>query len=862
VKGLTRFVLGAALAAAATVTPATAADDAFVPFVIPAVTPTESLIRMPYSPIAPDGPHVTVRNGHFHDGTRRVRMWGVNLSFAANFPDPKDAPVIAERLAAAGVNSVRMHHMDTAWYPRGIWNGKDGKTITPEALERMDVFVGELAKRGIYINLNLHVGRDHSRYLGLPKAPENYDKITGIFTPELVAAQKQYARELLDRVNPHRGKRYAEDPAIAFVEITNEDSLFMWSAPRVLPNLPPHYNGILTKQFNAWLRKQYGDRAALDRTWASGAEPAGGNVLRNSALGDVRQGRPEHWGLEQHQGSRAELLRHTHREKPCARIRITKRGKTDWHLQFSQAKLKIEKGRYYTVRFTAAAEAPRPLVCSVGQAHESWQNLGLSRQVTLLPEWKTYRLGFTATGEDDNARVSFTLGGADATIYLSAVELFTGGQQGLIEGEDPARDNVALFAGQESPVRQRDRMVFLAETEKSYFDEMRRYIKKDLGCKALVTGTIVFGPLGQYGQSDMDFVDGHSYWQHPHFPGKPWDMGNWIVRQKSLVDNRKSSTLHRLAAERLAGKPFTVTEYNHPAPNDYQVECMPMLAAFAAAQDWDGLWLYSYSHSADVSDTSHVNSFFDIFANPAKWGFAQAGAAIFRFGAVPPLDRDMVVWPVGKDGGLPELAEAHIRYGRDMLGLLTSQCRSLESAMLLRRTSGTWRNVDGIASAGDTRFTPRAILWEKPGHFALRTCATRIEVGHATTFAEQTEGAVSVDAPDFAAITVTPLHDEPVPYAKRMLVTACGRCENTGMGFSDKRDTVGRNWGKAPVRIEAVTGSIRLFKPFPAGTWTCRALGPDGLPTHAVPLKTVDGRQVLELSPGHKTMWYLLERTR
>ena len=837
------------------------AENAFVPFVIPSVTPGESLLRVPYEPIAADAPHLTVRDGHFHDGRDRVRMWGVNLSFAANFPDPKDAPVIAERLAAAGVNSVRMHHMDTSRYPRGIWNAKDGKTIEPEALARMDAFVDQLARRGIYVNLNLHVGRDHSRYLGLPKTPDSYDKMTGIFTPELVATQKQYARDLLARVNPHRGKRYADDPAIAFVEITNEDSLFMWSAPRVLPNLPPHYSEILSKQFNAWIGKQYGNRAALNRAWASGAEAAGENVLLNSALDNVRQGRPEHWGLEQHQGCAAELSRHTHREKPCARIRITKRGNTDWHLQFNQAKLKIKEGRYYTVRFAAAADASRPLACSVGQAHESWQNLGLSGQVTLTPEWKTYRLGFTATADDDNARVSFTLGGADATIYLSSVELFTGGQQGLIAGEDSARGNVALFADQESPARQRDRMVFLAETEKAYFDDMHRYIKRDLGCKALVTGTIVFGPLGLYGQSDMDFVDGHSYWQHPHFPGRPWDQGNWIVRQKALVDSPKDGTLPRLAAERLAGKPFTVTEYNHPAPNDYQAECVPMLAAFAAAQDWDGLWLYSYSHVADINDTSRITSFFDIYPNPAKWGFMQAGAAVFRFGAIPPLGQEMVLRPFGKDAGLPELAEAHLKHGRDMLGLLKSQCRSIGSAMLSRRTASTWGRADaGVGNPPDSAM-PGTVDWTQAGHFAVRRGAAAVHVGRSGTFAEHSAGTLTVDAPAFAAVTVTPLGLPEQHGTPPLLVSACGRCENTGMRFSENRETVGRNWGEAPVRIEAVTGSITL-REVPGGKWTCRALGPDGIPTHRVPVKTVDGVQTLELSPEHKTMWYLLEHAK
>ena len=69
-----------------------------------------------------------------------------------------------------------------------------------------------------------------------------------------------------------------------------------------------------------------------------------------------------------------------------------------------------------------------------------------------------------------------------------------------------------------------------------------------------------------------------------------------------MSDDPAGATLFPLAASRLAGKPFTVSEYNHSAPNDYQAECIPQLASFAAAQAWDGVWVYSYAHDAAIWD--------------------------------------------------------------------------------------------------------------------------------------------------------------------------------------------------------------------------------------------------------------------
>src|SRR5215467_1530128 len=58
---------------------------------------------------------VLVKDGHFYTaGGPRVRMFGVNTAFGANFPEPADAVRVAKRLRRLGINLVRLHHMDTS----------------------------------------------------------------------------------------------------------------------------------------------------------------------------------------------------------------------------------------------------------------------------------------------------------------------------------------------------------------------------------------------------------------------------------------------------------------------------------------------------------------------------------------------------------------------------------------------------------------------------------------------------------------------------------------------------------------------------------------------------------------------------
>ncbi len=813
----------------------------FVPFVIPADWPDDAEINFTSPPIAVDSARMIARDAHFYRagfGGKRVRIWGVNLCFGACFPTHADAKRVAKRLAAFGINSVRFHHMDNQKFPRGIWDRNDPMKLSTEALDRLDYFVDQLARKGIYSNINLHVSRSHSRYLKLPSpgAALNFDKIVDIFTPQLIEAQKKFARDLLTHTNKYRKVRYSADPAIAFVEITNEDSFFMWGGESKVRNLPPFYAKILAGQYNAWLAKRYKTDRMLKGAWANGAEALGANVLPKDGA----------WALEQHGDCKASV----DSGAAGAKIAISKADSTSWHIQYKLAGLKVIKGRFYTVTFRAKATRPREISLNMSQADKPWGALGLQRTVKLTNEWKTFRAGFAATKSEDNARLVFQVGGSQTSVELADIKLQTGGRTGARKDESIITGNVALFAESETPARTRDRMRFLAETEKAYFDSMRNYVRKDLKCGALVTGTIVFGPLGLWAQSDMDFIDAHAYWHHPHFPGRPWDQGNWTVNQTAMVDNPDRSPLFGLAASRLAGKPFTVSEYNHPAPNDYQAECVPMITAFAARQDWDGIWLFAYSHQTDAWDKNYFSSFFDIHANPAKWGFVPAGTSIFREAGIAPTGGQVTVGL----GDLAKLTDRHLIHDRNMFGA----SKLTRKDVLKKRISMSFD--DGTAArapTGNKKDLPSIgwSTWDKKqgidnvGLFDVKAPGAEVTAG-------------SLPVPDgFThphAHTITPLDSLPLARSNRILITLGGRSENTDMKFSKDRRSVGRNWGKAPVRIQTECRTIPLPGNWPR-RFECYALQADG--TRGAKVK-VNGKgdEWVNLSPKYKTMWYLLIR--
>jgi hypothetical protein len=130
-----------------------------------------------------------------------------------------------------------------------------------------------------------------------------------------------------------------------------------------------------------------------------------------------------------------------------------------------------------------------------------------------------------------------------------------------------------------------------------------------------------------------------------------------------------------------------------------------------------------------------------------------------------------------------------------------------------------------------------------------------VQTAHTERFGKPMIGQFSVTKPEFVAVMLTALDKRPLNKSQKILITACGRSENTGMRFSEDRRTVGRNWGGPPVQIEPVEGTLSL-----TSKWTCQALGPDGLPRHEVPISYKNKLGVLKMEPKYKTMWYLLTR--
>jgi hypothetical protein len=183
---------------------------------------------------APAGKHgfVKVDKGrlHFNDGSR-ARFFGVTLLPPTAFLEPDRADELADRLSRMGVNLVRLGDLDAAYGPGQSLiddNRDDTLSMDTIALARLEHLIAALKKRGIYLAIELHSSRRFREGDGLGRLgvlPPGGGPAAA-FDPEISKRVREMARALLDHMNPETGLALKNDPALAWVTIAGELSLF------------------------------------------------------------------------------------------------------------------------------------------------------------------------------------------------------------------------------------------------------------------------------------------------------------------------------------------------------------------------------------------------------------------------------------------------------------------------------------------------------------------------------------------------------------------------------------------------------------------------------------------------------------
>jgi hypothetical protein len=205
----------------------------------------------------------------FEDGTQ-AKFWGVNIAAYALFSSSDDSIKLqAKRLSSLGYNLVRIHHHDSPWVSPNIFGDPSKATsgkIDPSGIAKIDWWIKCLKDEGIYVWLDLHVGRQLKPHDNIINFDEIKDKQTNsvdlkgfnYLNPIIETAMQKFNEEYLNHINPYTGLAYKDEPAIATILITNENDFTNHGGLGFLPNQHyPSYTQIYMDKARAFADRHY-----------------------------------------------------------------------------------------------------------------------------------------------------------------------------------------------------------------------------------------------------------------------------------------------------------------------------------------------------------------------------------------------------------------------------------------------------------------------------------------------------------------------------------------------------------------------------------------------------------------------------
>ena len=454
-----------------------------------------------------------------------------------------------------------------------------------------------------------------------------------------------------------------------------------------------------------------------------------------------------------------------------------------------------------------------------------------------------------------------------------------------------------------TPVVYADFLTFLIELETRYWNRLYAFIKDELKAAAPVSGTqLLFGSW--YAQSALDYCDEHAYWNHPVFPAtlpphSAWDSSDWYVDGSALVNDSMGGTLSRLSINRVLGRPVTVSEYDHPSPNFYAAEGLPMLCAFGAFQNWTGVNQFTWS--GDQIDLNIYESFFarlsadssKLVHLPACWAMLVRGdvrrgpgqyvhkRAMSRVNEVETAAQLITATTLDQFMSV-------LRDGSDLSMAFYSGLELTDSPECIENTPKNLQNIADWSEAPQKFGSPQSgkvvnefgeISWnfEQSGaaFFTVDTPGTKLFTG----FVRNREFALSgvTLAPkatrlDWATVSITRAgsqspeapksNEKPILAAGRYLIAATAAQMATDSKFIDlgedritSNPIYGGADGHTPPMCEGVPMSVTLDGHAP-NVVKVFALDEAGLPKKEIPVRSIDGGCAFDLGPEFKTLWY------
>ena len=797
-----------------------------------------------------------------------VRFFGGNLTTQGAFPSKSDAEKIAGRMRKMGINLIRFHHIDNPWSDGSLFYGVNGtRTFNTALLDRLDYLIFQLKENGIYVNMNLNVSRTFELTDGVVAADSLHDYGKGItlYNRHMIDLEKEYAQQLLAHVNPYTGIPLAQDPVLAMVEIVNENSIFRrWYGDDLKPiskggSTPSYYSIELDNLWNNFLFEKYDSTENLASVWNNN-RLVGDTIFKD----DFENGlNTQVWQMEEHEGAQATFQLEAETNNISVQIETIKNGTETWHITFKNVGNSVKKDSIYELYFKAKADIKTKLSVGFQRNNSPWTYYG-GTTVDCETSYKKFKVVFKAPeNNSDQLRIAFRFEYHLGIFNIDDVVFKKISTIGLEEHESFENENIRRLDLNEingyAKQRVLDQTDFYAQLQINFLTEMKSWLKDTLGVKVPLAGTNWYvGPEDVYVQNTLDYLDNHSYWDHPHFPNQPWSSTDWTIKNEPMMKGTSSTIENLFNGLMVKGKPYTVSEYNHGYPNQFQAEMLPMITSYLSFNGADGIMFFTYSGSWDW-DADLLNGYFDLHRNHSVMAGFPIYSYVFRNNLIREATNSVVV-NYHKSDILEMPFEAENSWGtHSPFPKELSYTNKVE--LTFNEDEPSDLSKVPASTSGPYILNDDEVYWHKNGLFKINTEKFNCISGDLDKNTGATTDQMKLEsASGFGAISWLSLVDSALQESSKSVLFIGSKQINTTMVW-DGTNTVHNNWGRNPSLIGPLSFTIEMktnsagFKVFPLD----KRGNPDYSKTKYF-VKKENGFSMVTLDiAADKTVWYGVE---
>ena len=367
---------------------------------------------------------------------------------------------------------------------------------------------------------------------------------------------------------------------------------------------------------------------------------------------------------------------------------------------------------------------------------------------------------------------------------------------------------------------------FLYFLQKKALKQQITFIKDELKLKVpLASLNFLYDTPLTLLRSQLDIVDNHIYHSHARSLEKKWQLPFGFCQESAIS---KLGTLPRnLMPTRIFGKPFFVTEFNYCMPNRFRAEGGPLIGSYAALQNWDALYRFTWTHNIKRYLNAHAMITFEAVNDPVMQLSDRIAMLLFRRNDIKPSTQK-ISYPVDNNIFLTD-HPLSFPSALKTLGLYC-QVASHPTGSKLPPDVTIYSKKD--QKKGQNLYKAKSVT-SKTREISINANKNQLIIK--TPFTESitlasgklsTGKILSVEnAEGFQSITVTTLDGKNLNESRHLLIFHLTNVLNNRMLFGNKNLSVLKNVGTLPLLLRKGSAKVKLAL---NKNFTVTALSADG----------------------------------